>query len=78
MKEIKLLDELALSYDRLYVFPANGQYVAFYGDTEYIFNDDEIQQLCDKFNSIGCTSFQLTKEDLLEILEKINKENNND
>lgn len=32
--------------------------------------DEEIDRIVDAFNSIGCTSFQVTAEELKEILER--------
>lgn len=32
--------------------------------------DEEFQRFVDEFNSIGCTSFQLTPEEIKEILER--------
>jgi hypothetical protein len=32
-------------------------------------SDEEIDRIVDEFNSIGCTSFQLTSEEIKEILE---------
>jgi hypothetical protein len=63
---------LVLNYDNLYVFPADGEgYMAMYGDTIYTFKDSEVEEICDKFNSVGCTSFQLSAEDLLKIVKKL-------
>ena len=63
---------LVLNYDNLYVIPANKEeYIAPYGDTQYTFNESELRELCEKINSLGCTSFQLSKEELSEILEKL-------
>ena len=63
---------LPLNYDNIYVIPADDEeYMAFYGDTIYTFKDSEAEEICDKLNSVGCTSFQLSKEDLLAIIEKL-------
>ena len=71
-KKFKPIEGLPLNYDNLYVFPADEEeYMAFYGDTIYTFKDSEAEEICDKLNSIGCTSFQLSKEDLLAIIEKL-------
>ncbi len=63
---------LPLNYDNLYVIPANDEeYMALYGDTIYTFKDSEAEEICDKINSVGCTSYRLSKEDLLVIIEKM-------
>jgi hypothetical protein len=61
-----------LNYDNLYVIPSNEEeYIATYGDIQYTFNESEIDEICEKFNQLGCTSFKLSKEDLSEIVEKL-------
>lgn len=71
-KKLKLPKEFILNYDNLYVIPANKEeYIATYGDIQYTFNESELDEICEKFNSIGCTSFQLPKESLLAIIEKL-------
>lgn len=75
MIETKLPGEFVLDYDKLYIIPTDEKYAAYYGDTQYVFNNSEIEELCDAINSIGCMSFQLSKEDLLSLLEQVNKEN---
>jgi hypothetical protein len=63
---------LPLNYDNLYVIPADDEgYMAFYGDTIYIFKDSEVEDVCDKINSIGCTSFLLSAKDLLKVIERL-------
>lgn len=72
--KFKPIEGLELNYDNLYVIPANNEgYTAIYGDTMYTFKDSEVEEICDKFNSIGCTSFQLSKEDLLAVVEKLGR-----
>jgi len=71
-KKFKLPKGFILNYDNLYVIPSNKEeYIATYGDTQYAFNESEIDEICEKFNQVGCTSFQLSREKLLEIVEKL-------
>lgn len=71
-KKFKPQKECILNYDNLYVIPENKEeYIAICGDAQYTFNEYEIDEFCEKFNQIGCTSFQLSKEELSEILEKL-------
>ena len=37
-----------------------------------------VQEVIDKFNAIGCTSFQLSKEEIEKMIEEFKKENNNE
>lgn len=72
VKKYKPTAPLLLDYDRLFIIPTKGrEYTALYGDTEYTFNDTDINELCDKINEIGCTSFLLSKEDLMNVIEKL-------
>ena len=41
-------------------------------------NPKAIKEILDKFNSIGCTSFMLTSEQIAQLLEQNMKENSND
>ena len=71
-KEFKLPEGLELNYDNLYVIPANNEgYTAIYGDTMYTFTDSEAEEICEKINSFGCTSYRLSKEDILAVIEKL-------
>ena len=71
-KKFKAPEGLELNYENLYVFPANKEeYIALYGDTECTFKDFELEEICDKFNAVGCTSFQLSAEELHKIIEKL-------
>lgn len=71
-KKNKPTEPLVLNYDNLWVFPvAEGEYTALYGDTQYTFSQDEIDEIVDKFNVVGCTSFQISKEELATLLEKM-------
>jgi hypothetical protein len=75
-KKFTLPDDFVLDYDRLYVIPANeGQCGVVYGDSEYIFKcsetEEALKEIVDKVNSIGCTSFRLSKEELLAAIEKL-------
>lgn len=70
--EYKLTDGLILNPDNIWVLPlTDGEYIAFCGDTQYTFSQDEVDEVCDKINAIGCTSFRLSKEELATLLEKI-------
>ena len=71
-KKFKAPKDLPLNYNNLYVIPANAEeYMALYGDTIYTFKDSEAEEICEKINSVGCTSYRLSKEDLLVIIEKL-------
>lgn len=71
-KKFKPAEPLVLNYDRLYVLPANHEeYIGLFGDMQYIFTEEEINEMCDAINEIGCTSFQLSKEELAALIEKI-------
>lgn len=72
VKKFKPTEPLVLNYDQLFIIPTKDKkYTAFYGDTEYTFDDTEIDEMCDKFNAIGCTSFLLSKEELTALIEKL-------
>ena len=71
-EKLKIPDGLDLNYDNLYVIPANKEEcIALFGDMQFTFKDSEVEAICDKFNEIGCTSFQLSKEDLEALIEKL-------
>lgn len=75
-KRFTLPDGFVLDYDKLYVIPTNNECcTVYYGDAGYTFRSSEtteaIEEIIDKFNSIGCTSFQLSKEYLLSVVEKL-------
>jgi hypothetical protein len=75
-KKFKPSEGFEFNYDNLYVIPAsNKEYTAVYGDTIYTFKDSEVEEVCDKLNLTGHTSFQLSKEDLLAIVEKLGRYN---
>jgi hypothetical protein len=75
-QKFKPSEGLELNYDNLYVIPANKEeYIAIYGDTIYTFKDTEAEEVCGKLNSVGCTSVQLSKEDLLAVVEKLGRYN---
>lgn len=72
IKKFKPTEPLVLNYDQLFIFPLKDKtYTAFYGDTEYHFDDTDIDKMCDKFNEIGCASFLLSKEELTALIEKL-------
>ena len=72
LRKFKPPKGLVLNYDNLYIFPAdNREYIVTYGDAQCTFTESELSEVCEKFNSLGCTSFQLSKEELLEIIEKL-------
>ncbi len=71
-KKFKAPEGLPLNYDNIYVIPTNSdEYMAFHGDTIYTFKDSEAEEICEKISSFGCTSYRLSKEDLLAIIEKL-------
>lgn len=73
--KIKHTDGLVLNYDNLYIFPTTeGEYDALFGDTQYTFSEAELNEMCDKINAIGCTSFMLSKEELVQMINNIEKE----
>ena len=49
-------EPLVLNYDNLWILPAN---------------EEKLNEMCDQFNAVGCTSFQLSKEDLAALIEKL-------
>ena len=62
-------EPLTLNYANLYILPINnGEYAALFGDAQYIFTAEEIDELCDK---VGCTSFQLSKSELVKMIKEI-------
>ena len=72
VKKYKPTEPLVLDYDKLFIIPTKDKkYTAIYGDTEYTFNDTDINEICDKINEIGCTSFLLSKEDPTALIEKL-------
>ena len=71
-KKFEPTEPLKLNYENLYVWPVNhNEYMGLFGDMQYIFTEEEINEMCDKINSIGCTSFQLSTEELAALIEKI-------
>ena len=72
LKKFKPPKGLELNYDHLYVFPANkDEHTIIYGDTQYNFDQSDLDKICEKITSVGCTSFMLSKEDLLAVIEKL-------
>ena len=60
----------------IYVIPCNeGSKIWFKGE-ECRIEDATVLEVIDKFNSIGCTSFQLSKKDIEKMIEEFKKENN--
>lgn len=77
-KKFELTEPLELNYDSLYVIPANNsEYTALFGDTQYTFSAEEIEEMCDKINAIGCTSFQLSKEELVKMIKELDLRGSN-
>lgn len=72
-KKFKLPEGTILNYDNLYVIPTDmrEEWIIYYGDTQYNFHISELDEIYEKINSIGCTSFQISKEELLEIIKKL-------
>lgn len=59
----------------VYVVPGDeGSKIWFKGE-ECRIEDATVLEVIDKFNSIGCTSFQLSKEEIETIIEEFTKEN---
>ena len=72
VKKYKPTEPLILDYNKLFIIPAKyGDYTAIYGDTEYTFKDTDIDEVCDKINAAGYTSFLLSKEELTALIEKL-------
>jgi hypothetical protein len=62
----------------VYIVPYDeGSKIWFKGE-ECRIEDATVQEIIDKFNTIGCTSFQLTKEEIEIMIEEFKKENNNE
>ena len=76
MKIYQISSEFVQNYDKLYVFPRGEGYVAIYGDMQLVFDKSEVEEVCQRLWLYDPIFSQLTKEDLLEILEKINMEEN--
>ena len=72
LKKFEPREPLVLNDDNIYMFKANEEsYTALCRDIQYNFSDADIDELCDKINAIGCTSFQLSKEELAKMIEEI-------
>ena len=76
MRVYQISSELVPKYDNLYVFQQNGEYIIFYGDMQLVFDDSEVDEVCQRLWLYDPIFSELTKEDLLEILEKVNMEEN--
>lgn len=75
MKVYQISSEFVVNYDNLYVFQQDGKYIIYYGDIQLIFDSSEVEEVCQRLWLYDPIFTQLTKEDLLKILEQINKEN---
>ena len=54
----------------IYVIPCDeGSQIWFEGE-RCLVEDVMVQEIIDKFNTIGCTSFQLTKEEIEKMIEE--------
>ena len=70
-----------LSFLNCYVQDPNLVYVIPCDEGSQIWFNGErclVQEIIDKFNSIGCTSFRLTKEEIEKMIEELKEENNNE
>lgn len=62
--------------DLVYIVPYdNGSKIWLKGE-ECLVENATIMDIIDQFNAIGCTSFQLSKEDIEAVVEQFEKENN--
>lgn len=58
----------------IYVIPCDeGSQIWFEGE-RCLVEDTTVQEIMDKFNTIGCTSFRLTKEEIEKMIEELKKE----
>jgi hypothetical protein len=78
MKVFKLSSDFVVNYDNLYVFTQDERNIVMYGDMQCVFDDSEIEEVCQRLRLYDGIFDKLTKEDLLEMLEKIKKENKNE
>ena len=62
----------------VYVIPCDeGSQIWFNGE-RCLVEDVTVQEIIDKFNTIDCTSFQLTKEEIEKMIEELKEENDNE
>ena len=76
VKWIKLpaLDCFVQDPNICYIIPCKkGTQIVFKGEVCTI-EDVAVMEIVDKFNAIGCTSFQLTKEEIEKMIEELKKE----
>jgi hypothetical protein len=62
----------------VYVVPGDKCSKILFKGEECRIKDATVLEVIDKFNAIGCTSFQLSKEEIEAMIEKFKKENDND
>lgn len=54
----------------IYIVPCDdGSKILFKGEACLV-EDKTVEEIIDKFNSVGCTSFQLTKEEIETLLKE--------
>ena len=59
----------------IYIVPCDeGSKIWFKGE-ECLVEDTTVQEVINKFNTVGCTSFRLTKEEIEKTIEEFKKEN---
>ena len=76
MKVYQLLLEKYIQYDKLYIFTRDEEYVAMCGNMQLVFDKSEVDEVCQRLWLYDPIFSQLTKEDLLEVLEKVPMEEN--
>lgn len=73
--KLPILDDLSYDQNLTYVIPCEeGSQIWFKGE-RCIVEDVTVMEIVDKFNSIGCTSFQLSKDDIETMIEEFMEEN---
>lgn len=76
--KLPILDYFSYDSNLTYIIPCEeGSQIWFEGE-RCIVEDVTVQEIIDKFNTIGCTSFQLTKEEIETMIEELKEENNNE
>lgn len=73
--KLPLSTHLPKPEETVYIIPCNGGSEIYYENEKCFIEDATVLEIIDKFNSIGCTSFRLSKEDIEKALEQFNKEN---
>lgn len=80
IKWIKLSFPECLAQDPnlIYVVPCDDGSTIWLNGEYCLIEDVTVQEIIDKFNTIGCTSFQLQKEEIETMIEELKKEKTNE